>query len=115
MATLGVVLRSAREAKRTSLREAARSVGISPSYLSDLERDLRIPSEEVLAKLAALLSLDLENLIPLTGRLGGKAERYLRDHPLAGLLLRKIAAFDLHALDLTELLNFAAELARKRR
>src|SRR5579875_3442536 len=90
--TLGEVIRDARVAAGVSLREFARSLGITPSYQSDIENDRRIPSEDVLKKIAGSLSLDFEELMALGGRFGENAERYLRRHPTAGALFRKLSA-----------------------
>ena len=89
--TLGEVIREARVSGGRSLREFARTLGITPSYQSDIENDRRIPSEEVLKKIAGLLSLDFKELMALGGRFGDDAERYLRRHPTAGALFRKLS------------------------
>jgi transcriptional regulator with XRE-family HTH domain len=89
--TLGQVIRDVRLAVGTSLREFARTLEITPSYQSDIENDRRIPAEEVLKRIAALLSLDFEELMALSGRIGDDARCYLRYHPTAGALLRKLS------------------------
>src|SRR5437868_625568 len=89
--SLGEVLRDARAGADLSLRELAKKLSITASYISDIENDRRVPSEEVLQQLAATLKLEFDNLMALAGRVGDDAERYLRNHPTAGVLFRKIS------------------------
>jgi len=78
--TLGDSIREARIAEGPSLRDLAKALEISPSYLSDIENDRRVPSEDVPGKIAVLLALDRDELMAPAGRFGDEAERYLR-HP----------------------------------
>jgi transcriptional regulator with XRE-family HTH domain len=90
--TLGDVLRQARLDKDLGLRELARHLDKSPSYISDIENDRRVPSEEVLAALAKLLGLDFEQLMALAGRLGAETRRLVERSPEAVALFRKISS-----------------------
>jgi transcriptional regulator with XRE-family HTH domain len=112
--TLGQVIRDARVAAGTSLREFAKKVGITPSYQSDIENDRRIPAEDVLKKIAGLLSLDFEALMALGGRFGENAERYLRRHPTAGALFRKLSETNAPEDVLRKMLREAEEFKRKK-
>lgn len=89
--TLGDELRAARLQKDLGLRELARAIDLTPSYLSDIENDRRVPSEEVLKTLASYLGLDLDRLMGLAGRFGDEAERLLRRTPASGILFRRLA------------------------
>ncbi len=112
--TLGDIIRTARVAAGPSLREFARSLGITPSYQSDIENDRRIPSEDVLKKIAELLKLDFKELMALGGRFGEDAERYLRRHPTAGALFRKLSETNAPENVLRKMLKEAEELERKK-
>ena len=112
--TLGDVIRKARIAGGTSLREFARTLGITPSYQSDIENDRRIPSEDVLKKIAEQLKLDFEQLMALGGRFGEDAERYLRRHPTAGALFRKLSEANAPENVLRKMLKQAEEIERKK-
>lgn len=90
--TLGDIIREARTGKSLGLRELARRVEKTPSYLSDIENDRRVPAEEVLRAIAGQLDLDLDDLMALAGRLGDEAERYMSRNPAAGVLMRKLSA-----------------------
>jgi len=112
--TLGEVIRKARVAAGTSLREFARTLEITPSYQSDIENDRRVPSEEVLKKIADLLSLKYEELMALAGRFGEEAERYLRRHPTAGALFRKLSETNAPEDVLRKMLREAEGFERKK-
>ncbi len=88
--TLGEVIYDAR-AKLGSLRGITKKLNITPSYLSDIENDRRIPSEEVLLRLANLLHLDYDDLMARAGRFGDDAVRYMMKTPATGVLLRRLA------------------------
>lgn len=90
--TLGDEIRRARVLAGHGLRELARSLDITPSYLSDIENDRRVPSEEVLQNLASALRLDFDRLMGLAGRFGDEAERLLKRSPETGLLFRRLSS-----------------------
>ncbi len=93
--TLGRRLRQARLDRGLSLHQLARIIGKTPSYLSDIELNRRVPAEAVVADLARELGLDLDRLMAMAGRLGGDAEQYLASHPAAITLVRRLAEADL--------------------
>lgn len=92
--TLGEVVQEARAKTDLSLRDVAKRVDKTPSYLSDIENDRRVPSEEVLADLARLLKLDFDDLMARAGRFGEDAVRYMMRTPNAGVLFRRLAERD---------------------
>lgn len=111
--TLGDVIREARIPKG-SLRAYAKKLDITPSYLSDIENDRRVPAEDVLRKIAELLGLDFDDLMARAGRLGEETDRYMRRHPTAGVLFRQLSESNTPEDDLAKLMKRAAELAKKR-
>jgi transcriptional regulator with XRE-family HTH domain len=112
--TLGQVIRDTRVASGRSLREFARGVGITPSYQSDIENDRRIPSEDVLKKMAGSLNLNYEELMALAGRFGDDAERYLRRNPTAGALFRKLSETNAPENVLRKMLKEVKKLEQKK-
>jgi transcriptional regulator with XRE-family HTH domain len=64
--SLGTVLRRRRRQLELTQQLVARKVGVRANYIGYLERDLRRPSTDVLAKLAKVLDLDREELFFLT-------------------------------------------------
>ncbi len=90
--TLGEIIRSARETKtELSLRSLARKLEITPSYLSDIENDRRIPAQEVIQAISKELKLDFDELMGRAGRIHDDTERYMKRNPVIGVLFRKIS------------------------
>jgi transcriptional regulator with XRE-family HTH domain len=112
--TLGEIIREARLATGQSLREVSKLLEITPSYMSDIENDRRIPAEEVLRNIVKLLNLDVDHLMALAGRFGDDADRYMKKQPIAGVLFRRISESNLQESELRELLRKAEELGKKR-
>jgi transcriptional regulator with XRE-family HTH domain len=74
---VGDFIREQRSAARVSLRELARTAGVSNPYLSQVERGLRKPSAEILASIARGLKISAETLYEQAGildRRSGNAE-----------------------------------------
>jgi transcriptional regulator with XRE-family HTH domain len=113
--SLGDTVRDARIALDLSLREIARQADIAPSYLSDIENDRRVPAEEMLRTLASLLKLDFNELMAQAGRVGDDAERYLKKHPSAGVLFRRLAEKGVGEDRLKQLLDDVERDPKKRR
>ena len=72
---LGTRISNAREDVGLSLRKLAELVGKSPAFISVLENSDPAPkvSEETLVDLAKVLSLDVDELLGLAGRMPGDA------------------------------------------
>ncbi len=64
---VGNFIREQRSAARVSLRELARTAGVSNPYLSQVERGLRKPSAEILASIARGLKISAETLYEQAG------------------------------------------------
>lgn len=91
--SLGKQVRDARVDAGQTLRGLARDLGLSPSYLNDIEFDRRVPSADVLRQIAERLDLNLDALLAEAGRLGiatKDAEQYIRETPSAGVLFRRV-------------------------
>ena len=96
MNSFGQTIRELRIAQDLGLREAAVKVGISPTYLSRIERGKeRPPRPEVVKSLARLLAADPDVLFRLSSSTDPDVVGYLHEQPEAMLLLRflKEAAF----------------------
>jgi transcriptional regulator with XRE-family HTH domain len=96
-ATLGSFLRERREAlrredRRYSLRQVAGRVGIEPSYLSKVERDIGSPpSEETLVRLAGDLGEEPDVVLALAGKISSDLREAIRRRPLLfGELIREL-------------------------
>jgi DNA-binding XRE family transcriptional regulator len=69
---LGQQLRALRQEQRETLTETAGRAGISPQYLSEIERGRKEPSSEMIAALAGALGT---TLIGLTEQVAGDLRR----------------------------------------
>jgi transcriptional regulator with XRE-family HTH domain len=67
VSTLGAYIREQREQAQVSLRELARTAGVSNPYLSQVERGLRKPSAEILSQIAKGLRISAESLYVRAG------------------------------------------------
>lgn len=96
MNSFGETIRDLRVAQDLGLREAAGKVGISPAYLSRIERGKeRPPRPEVIKALAKVLAADPDVLFRLSSSTDPEVVDFLHDQPEAMALLRylKDAAF----------------------
>ncbi len=66
---LGEYIREQRGAAQISIRQLARAADVSNPYLSQVERGLRRPSAEILARIAGALRISAETLYVRAGLL----------------------------------------------
>ena len=78
---LGRRLRALRQEQQETLSETAARAGISPQYLSEIERGRKEPSSEMIAALAGALG---STLIDLTEQVAGDLRRQQALAPRAG-------------------------------
>jgi transcriptional regulator with XRE-family HTH domain len=64
---LGQIIRRQRELNRLTLRQFAAMAGISNPYLSQIERGLKTPSEDVMSSIAKTLRTSLDDLYDQAG------------------------------------------------
>ena len=82
--TFGQTVRALREARQISLRTFASSIGMSPTYLSKVERDdFAPPGEEKIVAIANALDQDADELLALAGRVASDLPPIIRQHPKA--------------------------------
>jgi transcriptional regulator with XRE-family HTH domain len=80
---LGEFIREQRETAKISLRELAKSAGVSNPYLSQIERGLRKPSAEILQQIAKGLRISAEALYVQAGILDQREASPVVDAVLA--------------------------------
>jgi transcriptional regulator with XRE-family HTH domain len=71
--SLGEIIRRQRELAELPMRQLAAMVGISNPYLSQIERGLRAPSEQVLEGIAHSLQTSVDQLLDAAGTGADKA------------------------------------------
>src|SRR3954447_13108859 len=85
----GEFVRRGREAKEIGLREMAKMIGVSPTYLSKVERDeFPPPAEDKVKAVAKTLGRDVDELLALAGRVASDLSEIIRQQPreMAALL-----------------------------
>lgn len=112
--SLGDRLRMGRALKKKTLRQLASEVGRTAAYLSDIENDRRVPSEDVLSELASALELDVDDLMASAGKIGEQADQYLRRTPQAGILFRRLSESDVSPEAVEELIRQVPHLLKRR-
>jgi len=76
---IGSYIRTQREGAQVSLRQLARTAGVSNPYLSQIERGLRKPSAEILQQIAKGLRISAEALYVKAGILEEKPASAVTD------------------------------------
>jgi transcriptional regulator with XRE-family HTH domain len=85
----GALVRREREAKEIGLREMAKMIGVSPTYLSKVERDeFPPPAEDRVKQIAKVIGYDADELLALAGRVASDLSDIIKRRPreLAALL-----------------------------
>nr|WP_232661874.1 helix-turn-helix transcriptional regulator [Pseudonocardia sp. TRM90224] len=80
---IGSYIRSQREGAQVSLRQLAKTAGVSNPYLSQIERGLRKPSAEILQQIARGLRISAEALYVKAGILDERPASVVTDAVLA--------------------------------
>jgi transcriptional regulator with XRE-family HTH domain len=112
MKNFGSIIRDLRVAQDLGLREAAGLVGISPAYLSRIERGKeRPPRPEVIKELARVLAADPDVLFRLSSSTDPELTDYLHEVPEAVDLLRLIKDSDLSPEQISHLIDLAQQLS----
>lgn len=85
----GEFVRRKRGEKEIGLREMAKMISVSPTYLSKVERDeFAPPAEDKVRKIAEIIGCDVDELLARAGRVSSDLSEIIRQHPreLAALL-----------------------------
>jgi ribosome-binding protein aMBF1 (putative translation factor) len=85
----GAFVRREREAKEIGLREMAKMIGVSPTYLSKVERDeFPPPVEDKVKAIAKIINCDADELLARAGRVSSDLSDIIKRRPieLAALL-----------------------------
>jgi transcriptional regulator with XRE-family HTH domain len=96
---IGGYIRTQRENARVSLRQLARTTGVSNPYLSQIERGLRKPSAEILQQIARGLRISAEALYVRAGILEERPADEVTRAVLADITLterQKQALLEIH-------------------
>src|SRR4026209_867589 len=79
----GAFIRREREGKEIGLREMAKMIGVSPTYLSKVERDeFPPPAEDTVKALPKIIDCDADDLLARAGRVSRDISDIIKRHPL---------------------------------
>lgn len=94
--TFGQMLRKRRMEKEITLRKFAEMVGVSPTYISQIERDeFSPPSEEIIEKMAEILEGSVDDMLALAEKIPSDLPMIIRQYPQeAALFLRTAKGFN---------------------
>jgi len=74
-------IRSLRKNKGESIKSLAKELEVNYTYLSQIENNKKVPSEEFIEKIAQLFNHDPEELKVLAGKIPGDVKRILMENP----------------------------------
>jgi phosphoenolpyruvate phosphomutase len=116
--SIGRYIKELRRIRNIGQRELSRKIGISASYLNDIENDRRKgPSKEVIKKISYVLEANLEYLYDLAGRSSRTIPLdipdIIRDYSDAVKLLRVIKKYNLSSARIQELIQTIEEAKMK--
>lgn len=112
MKAFGETIRDLRVAQDLGLRETAGLVGISPAYLSRIERGKeRPPSPEIIKALAKTLAADPDVLFRLSSSTDPEIVDYLHENPDTMHLLRFLKDAGFTPQNIKQLLDTAEKIS----
>jgi len=107
--SFGATVRRLREKEKIGLRKFAQRVGMSPTYLSKVERDeFAPPAEDKVRAIADALGQDADELLALAGRVSAQLADIIKRHP------REMATFlrEANGLSAEDMQRLAEEARR---
>lgn len=109
----GAFIRREREKREIGLREMAKKIGVSPTYMSKVERDeFTPPTEDKVRAIAHILECDPDELLAMAGRVPSDLADIIKRQPVEmSALLR--TANGLSAEDLARLSQEAGKAKGK--
>jgi transcriptional regulator with XRE-family HTH domain len=79
----GAFVRQEREKKEIGLREMAKMIGVSPTYLSMVERDVfPPPAEDKVKAIAKIIDCDADDLLARAGRVSAEILDIIKRQPV---------------------------------
>ena len=104
--TFGTRLRELRLEQDITLRDFARRLGVTPTYISQIEQEYcKPPKSNVVEKMATILGQDTDQFLTLAGRLPEDLCEVIRTHPASMVTFLRSAA----RLTETQIAEFARQ------
>jgi transcriptional regulator with XRE-family HTH domain len=102
----GAFVRRRREEREIGLREMAKKIGVSPTYLSKVERDeFPPPAEDKVRAIAKIIESDSDDLLARAGRVSSDITDIIKRYPIELAALLRTAK----GLSPTEITRLARE------
>lgn len=79
--SFGIFFKAARKNKGYSIKSLAQELNVNYTYLSKIENEHTVPSEEFIRNIARLFGYDEEELLVRAGRIPPDVIRIIRDNP----------------------------------
>ena len=109
----GAFIRRERMAREIGLREMAKMIGVSPTYLSKIERDeFAPPVEDKVRAIARIIECDADDLLARAGRVSADVADIIKQQPVELTALLRITK-GLKAEDIAQLANEARKARGK--
>lgn len=89
--SVGMELRLKRTERGASLKEVARVIGISENYLSEIERNKKMPDDKYLLRLAKFYGLNEKDLFQKYGRIPASVQKEIMESDILNETLYDIA------------------------
>ena len=88
----GAFMRARREAKEIGLREMAKMIGVSPTYISKVERDeFPPPAEDKVRLIAGVIDCDVDELLARAGKVATDLSDIIKRNPVEVAALLRTA------------------------
>jgi transcriptional regulator with XRE-family HTH domain len=111
MRNFGETVRNLRSAQSLGLRETAFLVGISPAYLSRIERNKENPPKpEIIKKIAKVLAADPDVLFRLSSNTDPDLVEFLHDSPAVLSMIRYIQTANFNEQEIQQIYDFTCNL-----
>ena len=108
----GAFIRREREARAFGLREMAK-IGVSPTYMSKVERDeFAPPTEDKVRSIAQILECDPDKLLAMAGRVPSDLADIIKRHPVEMSALLRTADGLEQAEDIEDIIALLEEIRR---
>lgn len=89
----GAFIRREREEREIGLREMAKMIGVSPTYMSKVERDeFSPPTEDKVRSIARILECDPDELLAMAGRMPSDLAEIIKRQPVEMSALLRTAS-----------------------
>ena len=109
----GAFIRREREAREIGLREMAKMIRVSPTYLSKVERDeFSPPAEDKVKAIAKIIECDADDLLARAGRVSSDISDIIKRQPVELTALLRTAK-GLKAGDIARLAREAQKAKEK--